>query len=69
MAFNAYNAWIQIAGVDVISVDVRDWSALCTADAGKRKAAVDKNAATFKEMGRGRLGGGQRSSPHRTPKL
>jgi len=41
---------VKAAGVDVVSVDVHDWPALLSEDAGKRKSAVAENAAYFKEM-------------------
>lgn len=41
---------VRDAGVDVISVDMHDWPALVSPDEGKRKAAVEKNAAYFREM-------------------
>jgi len=40
---------VQNAGVDVVSVDMLDWQALVSADAGKRKEAVAKNVEYFKE--------------------
>lgn len=41
---------IRSAGLQVVSVDMIDWSALLSPDAGKRRAAVARNAAYFKDM-------------------
>jgi len=41
---------VQAAGMDVICVDVLDWPALVSTDSGRRKAAVDRNAAYFHLM-------------------
>lgn len=41
---------VRNAGIDVVSVDLHDWSGLVSPDAGKRKESVVKNAAYFKEM-------------------
>jgi sugar phosphate isomerase/epimerase len=41
---------VHTAGLQVVSVDVIDWSALLSPDAGKRRAAVARNAAYFKDM-------------------
>ncbi len=41
---------VKDAGLDVVSVDLLDWSALLSEDAGKRKDAVARNRQYFKEM-------------------
>ena len=41
---------VRDAGMQVVSVDMIDWSALLSPDAGKRRAAVASNAAYFKDM-------------------
>ncbi len=41
---------VKKSGVDVISVDLVDWTALVSPDAGKRKAAVARNAERFQTM-------------------
>ncbi len=41
---------VRQQGVEVISVDLHDWSSVCTPDDGKRRAVVEKNSAYMKEM-------------------
>lgn len=41
---------VRDAGVQVVSVDMIDWSALLSPDTGRRRAAVARNAAYFKDM-------------------
>lgn len=41
---------VKDAGLDVVSVDLHDWSGLLSHDEGKRKAAVARNVAFMKEM-------------------
>jgi sugar phosphate isomerase/epimerase len=42
---------VRDAGVEVVSVDMLDWSALLSPDAGKRKDAIARNGEYFKDMG------------------
>ena len=41
---------VQRAGVDVVSVDLHDWPALVSDDAGKRQAAIEANTAYMQQM-------------------
>lgn len=41
---------VRKGGVDVVSVDMHDWSAVLSPDTGKQKEAIARNAAYFKEM-------------------
>ncbi|MGQ9648627.1 MAG: sugar phosphate isomerase/epimerase family protein [Phycisphaerae bacterium] len=41
---------VRDAGLQVVSVDMLDWSALLSPDTGKRRSAIARNAAYFKEM-------------------
>lgn len=41
---------VHSAGLQVVSVDMIDWSALLSPDVGKRRAAIARNAAYFKDM-------------------
>jgi sugar phosphate isomerase/epimerase len=41
---------VKETGVDVVSVDLLDWPALLSDDAGKRKETISKNIVRFKEM-------------------